>query len=88
MLKIVFDQEAKVRALPVWEGEAPEELEKEFWEYLETNEFFVGKKGEVYSDLGFYGKKIILIGFGKKEEADLESIRIGFFNGAKALEMP
>ncbi|ERJ81297.1 cytosol aminopeptidase family, catalytic domain protein [Peptostreptococcaceae bacterium oral taxon 113 str. W5053] len=86
MIKIVFDQEAKVRALPVWEGEAPEELEKEFWEYLETNEFFVGKKGEVYSDLGFYGKKIILIGFGKKEEADLESIRIGFFNGAKALD--
>ena len=41
MIKIVFDQEAKVRALPVWEGEAPEELEKEFWEYLETNEFFV-----------------------------------------------
>ena len=85
-MKIEWNQDKTVQILPVWEDRKPEEIEDDFWTYLTEEDLFTGKEKQIYGDLGFYGKKQMLVGFGKKEELNGEKLRNGFFAMAKELE--
>lgn len=59
---------------------------EELISYLKEREIFSGNKGEIYSDLGYKGENVILLGLGDEDKITQHDIRMSFNKAAKELK--
>ncbi len=84
-MRLSLGEKGKVKILPVIEGEIREEY-KDLMEYLEKEDIFTGKKGQMYSDVVYRGENVILLGLGKEKDLCSETLRNAFFKAGNELK--
>lgn len=77
-MKFSVGSRGYVRIMPVLKDEVPQGQE-ELFSFLKEKELFKGVRGEVYSDSGFKGTNLVLVGLGEPETVNSEVLKRAFY---------
>ena len=85
-MKFNISNKGDVKVFAFFEDEKLSTLTKNLANYIIEKEIFKGKKNEVFLDIGPSSEKVVLLGLGKKEDFNLNTLRSVFFNAGKIFD--
>ena len=85
-MKFNISNKGDVKVFAFFEDEKLSTLTKNLANYITEKEIFKGKKNEVFLDIGPSSEKVVLLGLGKKEDFNLNTLRSAFFNAGKIFD--
>lgn len=85
-MKFNISNKGDVKVFAFFEDEKLSTLTKNLANYIIEKEIFKGKKNEVFLDIGPSSEKVVLLGLGKKEDFNLNTLRSAFFNAGKIFD--
>lgn len=85
-MKITFEKQGEIKILPIFKGEKVKDLSKETQDWIESSKSFSGDLGETFALVAPGQENVVLVGLGKKEEFDYESIRTMSFKAMRFVE--
>lgn len=85
-MKLSFEKQGDIRILPVFQGEKSTEISDDLNTWLEESKNFTGELGQSYAMIAPGQDNIIVVGLGKKENFDYDSLRTMAFKAMRLVE--
>ena len=85
-MEFILDKGSNVKLVTVYEDMENLGTGKELFNFVKEKDLFKGKCCEVYGDFSLNGENILLVGLGKKEDINTNSLRKAFFKAGKELQ--
>ncbi|HHX62403.1 MAG TPA: leucyl aminopeptidase [Epulopiscium sp.] len=74
-----------VEIITVFEGFTDIKGSTDLYHFITENDLFKAKSGDIYSDVSYSGKKVILLGLGNEDHLQIDSLRRAFYKLGKEL---